>query len=99
MTRLRLEADIATGNVVKDGRLKIVIINPGKDSQEWRSAMANYPYDWEIGSAPDAAKEVDLRRISVSTRFLHLQPPSTNNPRQKRNPTAVQSKIKHFTLT
>lgn len=23
--------------------------------------MANYPYDWEIGSAPDAAKEVDLR--------------------------------------
>lgn len=61
MTRLRLEADIATGNVVKDGRLKIVIINPGKDSQEWRSAMANYPYDWEIGSAPDAAKEIDLR--------------------------------------
>ncbi len=61
MMWLRLEADIATGNVIKDGRLKLVIINPGKDSQEWRSAMANYPYAWEIGSSEKVGEEVDLR--------------------------------------
>lgn len=66
MMRLRLEADIATGNVVKDGRLKIVIINPGKDTPGWRSAMANYPYEWEIGSSTKAAEEVDLRFMPTS---------------------------------
>lgn len=61
MMRLRLEADIATDNVTKDGRLKLVIINPGKDTPEWRTEMADYPYSWEIGSAPNAGEEVDLR--------------------------------------
>ncbi|MCM1504149.1 MAG: DUF5106 domain-containing protein [Muribaculum sp.] len=66
MMRLRLEADIATGNVIKDGRLKLVIINPGKDTPEWRSAMANYPFAWEIGSAEKVGEEVDLRMMPNS---------------------------------
>lgn len=66
MMRLRLEADIATGNVVKDGRLKLLIINPGKATPEWKAAMADYPYAWEIGSSEKVGDEVDLRIIPNS---------------------------------
>jgi hypothetical protein len=61
MTRLRLNADAATTNLVKNGTIKIVIINPGESTDKWRSEMESYPYDWEIGSAPEVGKVIDVR--------------------------------------
>lgn len=61
MTRLRLNADAATTKLVKNGTVKVVVINPGEPSAKWRADMEEYPYEWEIGSAPDVDKLVDIR--------------------------------------
>lgn len=61
MMRLRLEADAATYELVKAGKLKIVIINPEVDSPQWRDQMNQYPEEWEIGSNPAAPGLIDLR--------------------------------------
>jgi hypothetical protein len=61
MTRLRLNADAATSNLVKNGTVKIVIINPGEATDKWRAEMESYPYDWEIGNAPEVGKVIDVR--------------------------------------
>ncbi len=61
MTRLRLNADAATTNLVKNGTVKVVVLNPGEPSEKWRGDMEEYPYEWEIGSAPDVDKMVDIR--------------------------------------
>lgn len=66
MTRLRLSADVATSRLVKNGTVKIVIINPAEPSAGWRADMEDYPYDWEIGSAPDVGTLVDVRMLPTA---------------------------------
>lgn len=61
MARLRLNADAATNELIKNGTVKLLIINPAKPSQKWADDMASYPYEWEIGSAPEVSELVDLR--------------------------------------
>lgn len=61
MTRLRLEADGVTSTLSEAGRLKIFVIAPEKTDATWKTDMESYPYSWEIGSAPDAPDNVDLR--------------------------------------
>lgn len=61
MTRLRLNADAATTKLVKNGTVKIVLINPSQPSPTWRADMEGYPYEWEIGSAPTVDEKVDIR--------------------------------------
>lgn len=60
---LRLETDVAVTNLVKSGKLKIVVINVGEATPKWKEEVADYPYEWEVGSAPDAAKYIDLRNM------------------------------------
>lgn len=61
MSRLRLNADAATTRLVKNGTVKIVIINPAESTSGWRKEMESYPYEWEIGSAPNVGDLVDTR--------------------------------------
>lgn len=61
MSRLRLNADAATTRLVKNGTVKIVIINPAEPTSGWRKDMESYPYEWEIGSAPNVGDLVDTR--------------------------------------
>ena len=66
MTRLRINADAATTRLIKNGTVKIVLINPDESTAKWRSEMEGYPYEWEIGSAPEADKLVDLRILPAA---------------------------------
>lgn len=61
--RLRLQADVATCQLIKDGQLKIVLIRSGKPDADWDKAMADQPYQWEIGTSPDVDKLVDTRLL------------------------------------
>ncbi|WP_295728319.1 DUF5106 domain-containing protein [uncultured Muribaculum sp.] len=66
MARLRLNADAATTRLIKNGTVKIVLVNPAEPTAKWRDEMSEYPYEWEIGSAPEADKLVDLRLLPTT---------------------------------
>lgn len=63
LNRLRLQADIATGQLVKDNQLKILLIRPGKQDKAWDSAMESLPFQWEVGSSENISDLVDTRRL------------------------------------
>ncbi len=66
MSRLRLNADAATTRLVKNGTVKIVLINPEEPTAGWRKDMEGYPYEWEIGSAPNVGDLVDIRVLPTT---------------------------------
>ena len=68
MSRLRLNADAATTRLVKNGTVKIVLINPGEPTAEWRKDMEGYPYEW--GNRQCAQCRRPCRHTSAPATYL-----------------------------
>ncbi len=63
LDRARLNADIKTTKLITDGILKVFVIYPGDDTEEWKKAAAGYPADWIVGASPGIDKIYDLRQM------------------------------------
>ncbi len=61
MTELRLQTDAALSALSKDGRVKIFDLYVGNPEQALRQNMESFPYEWEVGWAPNAPSVIDLR--------------------------------------
>lgn len=60
MARLRMESNVALGDLVKDDKVAIYFIN--RDPEEgWAAEVASYPHNWSIGAAADIDEIYDLR--------------------------------------
>ncbi len=65
LTRVRLDADIKTTELINSGALKVLSIYPGDADDEWRSKVASYPEAWKVVAAPDADEIFDIRTTPV----------------------------------
>ena len=61
MARLRLSADISTGELIREGKLKVVAISLSEPDDAWREFATSMPAEWTVGAAPDADLVYDLR--------------------------------------
>lgn len=61
MARIRLDADISMTELIAEGKVKVVAISVAEPDDEWRKAAESFPATWEVGAAPDADLEIDLR--------------------------------------
>lgn len=61
MARIRLDADISMTELIAEGKVKVVAISVAEPDEEWRKSAENFPSTWEVGAAPDADLEIDLR--------------------------------------
>lgn len=63
MIKLRLDADVKTSSLIASGRLKIVAISVSEASDEWKEAVKDYPFEWEVGASPEIDSIYDIRSI------------------------------------
>lgn len=63
MTELRLQTDAALSALSKDGRVKIFDLYVGNPEQALSKNMEEFPYEWEVGWAPNAPSVIDLRTL------------------------------------
>lgn len=62
LARSRLKADIRASGYVKDGVMRIMVINPGSE-EGWAETAEKYPEEWEVVSAPGIDEIFDVRFI------------------------------------
>lgn len=58
--RIRLDADIKTGILIKRRILRIVCLTPDEFSEEWQEAVKDYPDFWSVGACPEADMTVEI---------------------------------------
>lgn len=61
MIKLRLDADAKTNMLIAAGRLKIVAISITEPSEQWKTMVKDYPFEWEIGASPEIDSIYDIR--------------------------------------
>lgn len=61
MARLRLSADISTGELIKEGRMRVVALSLSEPDENWKKFAAEMPAEWIVGATPDADLTFDLR--------------------------------------
>lgn len=61
LARMRLDADVATNNLIDKGKVKIVNVSMVEPDKAWREAVASYPDKWVVAAADDADLIFDLR--------------------------------------
>lgn len=61
LNHLRLKADVAVGNLSKSGKLKIIDIMVGPETEEWKNSVSDFPYEWEAGFSEEVKNAIDLR--------------------------------------
>lgn len=69
IARLRLSTNVILNNLIKDNKLAIVSIYPGKYSKDWAATAKGYSDNWIIGASENAEEIYDLR-ISPSIYLL-----------------------------
>lgn len=63
ISRLRLSTNVIINQLIKDGKLIILSIYPGKYSKEWAETAKKYSDNWIVGAYDGAEDNYDLRII------------------------------------
>lgn len=61
MARARLSTNIKIQQLITEGKLLIVSINPTEADDEWKAAIAKYPTTWIKGATADIDSHFDMR--------------------------------------
>lgn len=61
ISRIRLETDPNTKDLIERGELSIVYLYPGEPDDKWKEDAAKLPENWIVGYMPDAKAYFDLR--------------------------------------
>ena len=61
MARARMATNIKIQQLITEGKLLIVSINPTEADDEWRENTSKYPSSWIKGASPDVDSHFDMR--------------------------------------
>lgn len=60
--KVRLDANIKAGVMIRRGMLKVVSITVDDFSPEWQELVKDFPIEWRVGATPDADTVYDIAR-------------------------------------
>ena len=60
---MRLSADVAFGQLVESGKVKVINIMLGDAPKKWDSDSRSYSSTWEVGASKDVESKLDLRIV------------------------------------
>lgn len=69
MARVRLASDYSTRQLVEKGQLSVLVLNPGRPTEDWKASTALLPDSWHAGATEEAKNLFDMRNAPV---FIYL---------------------------
>jgi peroxiredoxin len=61
IARTRLSTDVTIGNLVKEGKVKVVCVTNDKTSAAWQKDSKEMATEWTVGHSDDVFKNYDIR--------------------------------------